>query len=96
MLEDQASKTALGVAYMRAAHQLLDPAPLLFEDPVALPLLGPDAEAAIRGVIDYHQSPYGRGLRSHVCLRSRFAEDRLQAGAPGQACPSAVPVDHSG
>jgi len=78
MLEQQASKTALGVAYIRAAHQILDTAPLLFEDPVALPLLGPNALEAIRATRERHQSPYGRGLRSHVCLRSRFTEDMLQ------------------
>ena len=49
MLEDEASKTALGVAYSRAAHQLFDPPPLLFEDRIALPLLGPGAEEKIRG-----------------------------------------------
>jgi methyltransferase (TIGR00027 family) len=82
MLEQEASKTALGVALMRAAHQFLDTPPLLFDDPLALPLLGPDAEKMIRAHIDRYQTLYGRGLRSHVCLRSRFTEDRLrQAGA---------------
>lgn len=82
MLEQEASKTALGVALIRAAHQFLDTPPLLFEDKLALPLFGPDAETMIRAHIDRHQSAYGRGLRSHVCLRSRFTEDRLrQAGA---------------
>lgn len=79
MLEQEASKTALGVAYIRAAHQILDTPPLLFEDPVALKLLGPGAEATIRAAAARYQSPYGRGLRSHVCLRSRFTEDRLKA-----------------
>ena len=77
MLDREASKTALGVAFIRAAHQILDTPPLLFEDPVALPLLGKDAEAVIRSGLARHLSPYGRGLRSHVCLRSRFAEDQL-------------------
>jgi methyltransferase (TIGR00027 family) len=77
MQDHQASRTALGVAYMRAAHQILDRQPLLFSDPVALKLLGPDAADAIHGMIERHQNPYGRGLRSHVCLRSRFAEDKL-------------------
>jgi len=44
---------------------------------VALKLLGPDTADAIHGMIERHQNPYGRGLRSHVCLRSRFAEDKL-------------------
>ena len=77
MQDQEASKTALGVAYLRAAHQLIDPAPRLFEDPVALPLLGPGAEARIRESLPRYQQPYGRGLRSHVCLRARFAEDQL-------------------
>ncbi len=79
MKDQTASQTALGTAYCRAAHQILDPAPLLFPDPIAVPLLGPDAADRIRENIDRHQSPYGRGLRSHVCLRSRVAEDRLRA-----------------
>lgn len=78
MQDRQASRTALGVAYVRAAHQLLDPHPLLFPDPIALKLLGPDAPDAIHGMIERHQNPYSRGLRSHVCLRSRHAEDRLR------------------
>jgi methyltransferase (TIGR00027 family) len=77
MQDQDASVTALGVAYIRAAHQLIDPRPLLFEDPIALPLLGPEAEARIRDSRPRYDHPVGRGLRSHVCLRSRFAEDRL-------------------
>lgn len=77
MQDRQASRTALGVAYIRAAHQILDRPPLLFADPVAIKLLGPDTADAIHGMIERHQNPYGRGLRSHVCLRSRFAEDTL-------------------
>jgi methyltransferase, putative, TIGR00027 family len=77
MHDHTASRTALGVAYIRAAHQLLDRPPLLFADPLALKLLGPDSGDAIHGMIERHQNPYGRGLRSHVCLRSRYAEDKL-------------------
>ncbi|HEY5505064.1 MAG TPA: hypothetical protein VIK28_07890 [Sedimentisphaerales bacterium] len=43
MSDYKASHTALGTAYLRAAHQLLEAQPLLFDDPVALPLLGPVA-----------------------------------------------------
>jgi methyltransferase (TIGR00027 family) len=77
MIENAASRTALGVAYMRAAHQLLDGKPLLFPDPIALALLGPDAPDQIRDSLSRHQTPFWRGMRSHVCLRSRFAEDKL-------------------
>jgi len=79
MQDHTASRTALGVAYIRAAHQIYDSRPLLFPDPVALPLLGPDAAGKIEALRERHQSPFGRGLRSHLCLRARFAEDRLAA-----------------
>ncbi len=77
MQDRQSSRTALGVAYIRAAHQILDNQPLLFPDPIALKLLGSDAADAIHGMVERHQNPYGKGLRSHICLRSRFAEDKL-------------------
>lgn len=82
MQDNAASRTALATAYMRAAHQILDGEPLLFPDPVALPLLGPDAESRILSAPERFQSPYGRGLRSHVCLRARFAEDVLAQTLP--------------
>jgi O-methyltransferase involved in polyketide biosynthesis len=48
-VQDQtASRTALATAYLRAAHQILDAEPLILKDPVALILLGPDAEKRIR------------------------------------------------
>jgi methyltransferase (TIGR00027 family) len=71
------SRTALGVAWMRAVHQILDPEPRVLVDPPVVDLLGrptlaPDGEIAQR-----MQTPGARLLRSHVVLRSRFAEDRL-------------------
>jgi len=77
MQDHQASRTALGVAYIRAAHQILDNHPLLFPDPVAVKLLGQDTADAIHGMIERHQRPFGCGFRSHICLRARFAEDML-------------------
>jgi methyltransferase (TIGR00027 family) len=72
-----ASQTALGVAYLRAAHQMLDGDPKLLDDPVAITLLGRDASARIQTNIDAYRSPVAQSLRAHVVLRSRFAEDRL-------------------
>jgi methyltransferase (TIGR00027 family) len=77
--ERVASRTALGTAYMRAAHQLIDAQPRVLDDPAVLPLLGPDAEREIRDQLERYQQPAAKGLRSHVVLRSRFAEDRLAA-----------------
>lgn len=71
------SRTALATAYLRAAHQLLDDAPRLLDDPLAVTLLGPAAPGQIRAAAERYRSPGARELRSHVLVRSRFAEDRL-------------------
>lgn len=73
----QSSRTALGVAWLRAAHQVLDNAPLLLEDHVAPALFSADAIGLLRSSTAGLQTSGARALRSHVMLRSRFAEDRL-------------------
>jgi methyltransferase (TIGR00027 family) len=75
----KASHTALGTAYLRATHQLLDAKPLIFDDPVAVPLLGPEGLKLIRDTADNYRTPEMLALRAHVVLRSRFTEDRLAA-----------------
>lgn len=62
------SRTAFGVAGRRAAHQLLD-RPLVFEDPLAVRIVG--------GKVDTNENPMSRALRAFMAVRSRFAEDRL-------------------
>lgn len=74
-----ASRTAAGVAWLRAAHQILDAAPLILRDPAVLTLLGDDVLDRLRRDPAPVQTPGARALRSHVVLRSRFAEDRLEA-----------------
>ena len=78
MQTGRASRTALRVAMRRAAHQLLDQ-PLILDDPVALPMLGPlfslDRERETR--------PMGRAFRAFMAVRSRYAEDQLAAAAAG-------------
>lgn len=69
----------MGVAYIRAAHQLFEPDALVLRDPVALAILGPRAESELRAAAERGTSELSRGLRSHVVLRSRVAEDRLEA-----------------
>ncbi|MGO9022574.1 MAG: SAM-dependent methyltransferase [Syntrophobacteraceae bacterium] len=66
--------TALRVAIYRAAHQLLD-APLVFEDPLALKILGATEERSLRGDLSRHNAPLLKGLRTSVAVRSRLAED---------------------
>ena len=79
MSDNKASHTALGTAYLRAAHQLLDAKPLIFDDPVALPLLGPEGLKLIQDTTDNYRTREMLALRTHVILRSRFTEDRLAA-----------------
>jgi O-methyltransferase involved in polyketide biosynthesis len=71
MQQGQASVTAIGAAGHRAAHQVLEHG-LVFADPLALPILGPDADDAIARAREH---PERRGLRLFIAMRSRFAED---------------------
>jgi methyltransferase (TIGR00027 family) len=82
MSNREASRTALATAYLRAAHQLLDAPPRILEDPVVVRLLGKDASRTIYKAVNRYRSPEAGALRSHVVLRSRFAEDRLAAAVP--------------
>src|SRR6266849_3839824 len=73
LAEGQPSRTAQGAATLRAAHQLMD-RPKVFEDPLALRIIGAQAEAGVRANL-------GRGpfapIRPFVAVRSRYAEDEL-------------------
>lgn len=71
-----ASRSALMVAKLRAAHQLLD-TPLVFDDPLALAVIGPDDEAAVRAAPEKFDTGVIRVLRAAMAVRSRFAEDEL-------------------
>jgi len=74
------SRTALRVALRRAAHQLYDARPLVFDDPVAVAMLGPHAEELERtpGRNAAHKPrPFSVGLRAFLVARSRYAEDLL-------------------
>ncbi|MGO9181056.1 MAG: class I SAM-dependent methyltransferase [Candidatus Limnocylindrales bacterium] len=73
-----ASSTALGAAGLRAAHLLLDDPPPIFNDPLAVRLLGPEAARAIGERPDRLRTPAARALRTEVVVRSRYAEDRLE------------------
>jgi methyltransferase (TIGR00027 family) len=70
MLEGQFSRTAIGAAGHRAAHQILDDASI-FADPFATRILGKDLDSALADGRD----PSRRRLRLFIALRSRIAED---------------------
>ena len=73
MHEAKPSRTALRVASRRAVHQLVD-RPLVFEDPLAVRILGEDY---VREGISKRQQINARPFRAFMAVRSRFAEDEL-------------------
>lgn len=76
MEDHRPSRTAQGAALHRAAHQLLDHPPV-FADPLALKIIGPDAESELRAGTDPHTELPRSGLRAFIAARSRFSEDTL-------------------
>ena len=76
MQEGQPSQTALGAAFHRAAHQVLERGNI-FSDPLAARILGADGlDAAVHRA---QHDPSGRKLRLFIAVRTRFAEDSLTA-----------------
>ncbi|MBA5635800.1 class I SAM-dependent methyltransferase [Duganella sp. LX20W] len=71
-----ASRSALTVAMLRAAHQLLDQPPL-FNDPLALAILGPENGATVRDDPAQFDAGMRRMVRLAMAVRSRLAEDEL-------------------
>ncbi|MEP6573286.1 MAG: class I SAM-dependent methyltransferase [Gemmatimonadota bacterium] len=77
MIESRPSATAQRVAMRRAAHQLLDWPPV-FEDPLAVSILGAEEAEALRADPTRNdRSPASPYLRAFFAVRSRFAEDTL-------------------
>jgi methyltransferase (TIGR00027 family) len=77
MNKDTPSSTAVGAAMLRAAHQVIDGEHKLLEDPVILKLIG---EEAIEHICERRSEFYFPGvmaMRTHIVLRSRYAEDCL-------------------
>lgn len=75
MQSGEPSRTALAAARHRAAHQLLDQGSI-FADPLALRILGEDADTLAEHA-GLH--PTGRRMRIFIAVRTRFAEDALAA-----------------
>ncbi len=78
MAEREASKTAIGVAMLRAVHQLWDGPPKILDDPVVMSLLSAELQDRIRAGTTGFLEPRSIALRAHVLLRSRYAEERLE------------------
>jgi methyltransferase (TIGR00027 family) len=75
--DGQPSFTAFTAAAARAAHLIVDGAPVIFADTLAGAMLGERAEE----LIGYHRRhgthPVLAGARAQAACRSRYAEDRL-------------------
>ena len=75
MRESGPSRTAIGVAIHRAAHQTLDHPPI-FVDPLAERILGSRARAALESGRS-EKTIFAKMLRAFLSIRSRVAEDTL-------------------
>jgi len=72
------------VALRRAAHQLYD-SPVVFPDPIAVPILGETYAEDLRRTPLRSDRPFSVALRAFLVARSRYAEDNL-----GRAVASGV------
>jgi methyltransferase (TIGR00027 family) len=70
------SRTALAVALRRAVHQLHD-SPLVFNDPIAVPIVGATYADVLQTTSDGRDEPFSRAMRAFLVARSRYAEDNL-------------------
>jgi methyltransferase (TIGR00027 family) len=74
------SATAQRVAMRRAAHQLLDD-PKVFDDPVALRILGKESARALQADPGrFETTLLSPSLRAFTAARSQYAEDELALG----------------
>ena len=71
----QPSRTTLASATHRAAHQVLEQG-RIFNDPLALRIVGQDAETVAR---EAQEHPARTRMRLFIAVRTRFAEDALAA-----------------
>ncbi|HUI70978.1 MAG TPA: class I SAM-dependent methyltransferase [Spirochaetia bacterium] len=77
MKDGRSSDTALGASVIRAVHQILDEKPPILEDPISPVLVGNETLREIQKDPEKYRTLPARALRSHIVLRSRYAEDEL-------------------
>lgn len=77
MIEATPSRTALRVALRRAAHQVMDAAPLVFPDPYAIPIVGAGAAEELQRTPGSERRPFSAAMRAWMTVRARYAEDVL-------------------
>ena len=74
------SRTALRVALRRAAHQVQDAQPLVFDDPLAVRIIGKEFLEELQRTPDSVKRPHSAGMRAWMVGRARLAEDTLATG----------------
>ena len=72
-----ASRTAISVAALRAMHQLYDDSPKILSDPIIPLFFEIEVLQKAKANLEWYRDPLTTALRSHVVLRSRYAEDSL-------------------
>jgi methyltransferase (TIGR00027 family) len=78
MIAGQPSRTAVRAALRRAAHQVLD-TPVVFEDPLALTMIGKEVAAALLKAPEKLESQAGApALRAFLAVRARIAEAAIE------------------
>ncbi len=83
MHDSRPSKTALFVALRRAAHQIYDEPPLVFEDPVSVLILKAVYLPALYKTYAVIRDPRQLAARAYYLARNRYAEDQLAVAAAG-------------
>jgi methyltransferase (TIGR00027 family) len=76
LVAGEPSRTARSTAFQRAAHQLLE-TPRVFDDPVALRILGTEGVRWLGQNLDAYRGGSSRSMRAFLVMRSRYAEDQL-------------------
>lgn len=79
MKEGRPSSTAEFAATLRAAHQLLDGDQKILVDPVIIKLIEQSSVDYIQTSAAELRSPVMAAIRAFIAMRSRFAEDELEA-----------------
>jgi methyltransferase (TIGR00027 family) len=85
-----ASRTALGVAALRAVHQIMDGEPKILDDPIAALLLDNDGRQMLEANPARVHEPDVVAMRSRVVLRSRFAEQRMAEAVRRGVCQCVI------
>ena len=78
MKKDTGSATAVAAAMLRAAHQLIDGKNKLLDDPIILKIIPDEWKSWLLQNRFYYFEPEMMALRTHIVLRSRYAEDCLK------------------